>query len=129
MSIPVVSELRPSNEQKFALLEDIFVRGGLRVVPSFEELKKVHPSCLKAGMVAVIPDPDSDRLRSVRLDPDLLTWTPCFLGDKGDKGDKGDEGPQGEKGEPGIRGAAFRFEDFTPDQLAGLKGAKGDPFT
>ena len=129
MSIPVVSELRPSNEQKFALLEDVYIRGGLRVVPSFEELKKVHPSCLKAGMVAVIPDPDSDRLRSVRLDPDLLTWTPCFLGDKGDKGDKGDEGPQGEKGEPGIRGAAFRFEDFTPDQLAGLKGAKGDPFT
>lgn len=129
MSIPVVSELRPSNEQKFALLEDIFVRGGLRVVASADELKKVHPSCLKAGMVAVIPDPDSDRLRSVRLDPDLLTWTPCFLGDKGDKGDKGEQGEKGEKGEPGIRGVAFRFEDFTPDQLAGLKGAKGDPFT
>ena len=89
MSIPVVSELRPSNEQKFALIEDIFVRGGLRVVASADELKKVHPSCLKAGMVAVIPDPDSDRLRSVRLDQDLLTWTPCFLGDKGDKGDGG----------------------------------------
>ena len=129
MSIPVVSELRPSNEQKFALVEDVYIRGGLRVVPSFEELKKVHPSCLKAGMVAVIPDPDSDRLRSVRLDPDLLTWTPCFLGDKGDKGDKGEQGEKGEKGEPGIRGAAFRFEDFTQAQLAGLKGAKGDPFT
>ena len=129
MSIPVVSELRPSNEQKFALIEDIFVRGGLRVVDSADELKKVHPSCLKAGMVAVIPDPDSDRLRSVRLDHDLLTWTPCFLGDKGDKGDKGEQGEKGEKGEPGIRGAAFRFEDFTQAQLAGLKGAKGDPFT
>ena len=129
MSIPVVSELRPSNEQKFALIEDIFVRGGLRVVASADELKKVHPSCLKAGMVAVIPDPDSDRLRSVRLDPDLLTWTPCFLGDKGDKGEQGEKGEKGEKGEPGIRGAAFRFEDFTQAQLAGLKGAKGDPFT
>ena len=33
---------------------------------------------------------------------------------------KGDKGDQGDKGDP------FRYEDFTPEQLAALKGEKGD---
>lgn len=33
----------------------------------------------------------------------------------------GPQGPQGEKGDP------FTYEDFTPEQLAALKGPKGDP--
>ena len=28
-----------------------------------------------------------------------------------------------------TRGKAFTWEDFTPEQLAELKGEKGDPFT
>ena len=51
------------------------------------------------------------------------------------KGDKGEQGVRGEKGDP------FRYSDFTPEQLASLKGdtgaqgirgpkgEKGDPFT
>jgi hypothetical protein len=34
---------------------------------------------------------------------------------------KGDPGEQGEKGDP------FIYEDFTPEQLADLKGEQGDP--
>ena len=45
-------------------------------------------------------------------------------GAKGDKGDKGDTGAKGDKGDAG---AAFTYEDFTPEQLAALKGDKGDP--
>ena len=57
------------------------------------------------------------------------------IGPKGDKGDKGDIGPQGPKGDTGDigpqgpqgpKGDAFTFEDFTPEQLANLKGPKGD---
>ena len=40
---------------------------------------------------------------------------------KGEQGATGPQGPQGEKGDP------FRYEDFTPEQLAALKGEKGDP--
>ena len=74
-------------------------------------------------------------------------------GPKGDKGEKGDQGlqgiqgeigpqgPKGEKGEQGLQGIqgeigpqgpkgdkgnAFTYEDFTPEQLAALKGEKGD---
>ena len=36
------------------------------------------------------------------------------------------KGPQGPQGEPGPKGAPFRYEDFTPDQLETLKGPKGD---
>lgn len=45
--------------------------------------------------------------QSVRNDAD----NGVFIGEKGDKGDKGDP---------------FTYEDFTPEQLAGLKGEKGD---
>ncbi len=40
------------------------------------------------------------------------------------KGEKGDTGAQGEKGD---KGDAFTYDDFTPEQLAELKGEKGDP--
>lgn len=42
---------------------------------------------------------------------------------KGPKGDKGDTGPQGPAG---LKGDAFTYDDFTPEQLASLKGPKGD---
>lgn len=44
-------------------------------------------------------------------------------GKHGLDGKDGADGHNGEKGEP------FRFEDFTPEQLASLKGEKGDPAT
>ena len=53
-------------------------------------------------------------------------------GPQGPKGDKGDTGPAGPKGDTGDigpqgqKGDAFTFEDFTPEQLASLKGQKGD---
>ena len=53
-------------------------------------------------------------------------------GPQGPKGDTGDTGPQGPKGDTGSQGLqgpkgdAFTFEDFTPEQLASLKGQKGD---
>lgn len=42
------------------------------------------------------------------------------------KGAKGDKGDHGEKGDPGAKGDPFTYSDFTPEQLASLKGEKGD---
>ena len=36
------------------------------------------------------------------------------------------KGLQGPQGDPGPKGAPFRYEDFTPEQLEALKGPKGD---
>ena len=47
-------------------------------------------------------------------------------GEKGDKGERGEQGLQGEKGDKGDKGDAFTYEDFTQEQLATLKGKKGD---
>ena len=47
-------------------------------------------------------------------------------GDKGDRGEQGIQGIQGIQGDQGEKGDAFTYDDFTPEQLAGLKGEKGD---
>ena len=47
-------------------------------------------------------------------------------GDKGETGAQGPIGPVGPQGEKGEKGDAFTYEDFTTEQLAALKGEKGD---
>lgn len=51
---------------------------------------------------------------------------PGAPGAKGDKGDPGETGAQGAPGEKGEKGDPFVYADFTPEQLAALKGEKGD---
>ena len=78
---------------------------------------------------------------------DTGTFATGPKGDKGEKGEKGDVGPQGERGPQGVQGLtgekgekgdkgspgekgdkgdAFKYEDFTEEQLAELKGEKGE---
>ncbi len=49
------------------------------------------------------------------------------VGPKGDKGEQGQQGIQGPVGPQGPKGEPIRFSDLTPDQIAQLKGPKGDP--
>ena len=42
-------------------------------------------------------------------------------GSKGDKGDTGDRGPQGIQGIQGPKGDAFKYSDFTEEQISDLK--------
>lgn len=82
--------------------------------------------------------------------PEELASLKGEKGEKGEKGDKGDKGLQGERGEQGLqgiqglqgergerglpgndgakgdKGEAFKYTDFTEEQLAALKGDKGD---
>ena len=46
-------------------------------------------------------------------------------GEKGATGAQGDTGASGPKGDTGDTGKAFTFDDFTPEQLASLKGDTG----
>ena len=47
-------------------------------------------------------------------------------GEQGIQGPQGAEGPRGPEGPQGQKGEAFRYENFTPEQLEALKGPKGD---
>lgn len=56
-------------------------------------------------------------------------------GEKGEQGLQGPPGPPGRDGakgepgtpgQPGLKGEAFKYSDFTAEQLASLKGPKGD---
>lgn len=48
-------------------------------------------------------------------------------GEPGRNGVDGVNGEQGPPGPPGPKGEPFRYSDFTQEQLAALKGPKGDP--
>lgn len=52
-----------------------------------------------------------------------IVYLQGLQGEKGEPGPKGDTGAQGERGE---KGDAFTYADFTEEQLAALKGPKGD---
>lgn len=52
---------------------------------------------------------------------------PGERGPQGIQGYKGDTGAQGIKGEKGDKGDPFTYEDFTDEQLAELKGERGEP--
>ncbi len=47
-------------------------------------------------------------------------------GEPGEQGPAGPQGPQGLQGIQGPKGDPFTYEDFTEEQLAALKGPKGD---
>ena len=47
-------------------------------------------------------------------------------GNTGARGPRGEIGPKGDTGSPGPKGDAFTYDDFTAEQLAELKGPKGD---
>ena len=65
--------------------------------------------------------------------PEELASLKGEKGDKGDKGDKGlqgiqgeqgikgDTGAQGEQGIQGVKGDPFTYDDFTPEEIEGLK--------
>lgn len=46
-------------------------------------------------------------------------------GPAGPQGEQGPAGPQGETGPKGDTGAAFKYSDFTPEQLESLRGPQG----
>ena len=46
-------------------------------------------------------------------------------GEKGEQGPQGEVGPMGPQGPAGEKGEAFKYEDFTPEQLEKLVGPQG----
>lgn len=122
-----------------------FGEDGGYYAPSVDTSGNLTWTASKTGMPAVaesnIKGPKGDTGATGPAGPKGDTGPKGPKGDKGDtgpagpKGDqgatgpagpKGDTGEQGPKGDKGDKGDAFTYSDFTPEQLAALKGEKGD---
>lgn len=57
MGISLISELEPKNSGSFALLDDKYLRGGLRVVETHNDLATIPTDRLKDGMLAMVTTP------------------------------------------------------------------------
>lgn len=71
MPITVSSFIVPKNGNKWYVLEDTYLKGGLRVVANEEERLSIHPASRKARMLAI----DIDTGLIWQLSADLVTWT------------------------------------------------------
>lgn len=71
MAVSLSSFLIPSNGGKFFLLEDIYLRGGFRIVPTAEARNTMHASVKKPRMVVITADDG----KVWQLQPDNKTWT------------------------------------------------------
>ncbi len=70
MAVNVSSFLLPRNGAKWFVLEDIYLRGGFRIVANLEERNTIHASSKKARMVVITADDG----KVWQLQPDMLTW-------------------------------------------------------
>jgi len=76
MPVSIASFFLPRNNNTWYLLEDKYLKGGLRVVADFNERDAIHPANLKAGMLVVTQDTS----KIWQLGVDLLTWSELLLG-------------------------------------------------
>lgn len=78
--IQLIAEIEPKNSGSFALLDDKYLRGGLRVLETFDELESIPSDRLKDGCLAMITTPS--RVLYV-YDKNLDTWEPFSSGGGG----------------------------------------------
>ncbi len=70
MAVTMSSFLTPPTGQRFFLLEDVYLRGGFRIVPTIADRNSMHASVKKARMVVITADDG----KIWQLQPDNVTW-------------------------------------------------------
>lgn len=75
MPIELTSNLLPRNGNTFSLLEDIYVKGGLKVVADSAALTLLHSSTLKHGMLAILQDTGA----LLKYDHNVGLWEPFSI--------------------------------------------------
>ena len=80
MGISLISELEPKNSGSFALLDDKYLRGGLRVVETHNDLATIPTDRLKDGMLAMVTTPA--KVLYI-YNQQTNTWSPFSSGGEG----------------------------------------------
>ena len=78
--IQLIAEIEPKNSGSFALLDDKYMRGGLRVVETYDELEFIPSDRLKDGCLVMVTTPS--RVLYV-YDQATDTWSPFSSGGGG----------------------------------------------
>jgi hypothetical protein len=80
IGIPLIAEIGPKNGGSFAMLDDTYIRGGLRVVATLQDRDAITPDRRKEGMLVLVVG-DSNNL--YMLTADLTTWILAPIGSGG----------------------------------------------
>lgn len=80
IGIPLIAEIGPKNNGSFAMLDDAYIRGGLRVVTDLAERNAITADRRKEGMLVLVTG-DSNTVYI--LTADLVTWAVAPLGGGG----------------------------------------------
>lgn len=80
VGIPLIAEIGPKNDGAFAMLDDAYVRGGLRVVSTLADRDAITADRRKEGMLVLVTG-DSNTL--YMLTADLTTWIVAPIGGGG----------------------------------------------
>jgi hypothetical protein len=71
-TIELIAEITPKNDEDFAILEDVYLRGGFHVVPTLTDRNNISADRRKAGMRVAVNSTDL----VYKLQADLTTWVP-----------------------------------------------------
>jgi hypothetical protein len=80
IGIPLIAEIGPKNNGSFAMLDDVYMRGGLRVVSQLADRDAITADRRKEGMLVLVTG-DSNNIYI--LTADLVTWALAPLGTGG----------------------------------------------
>ena len=128
MPVQIASFLVPKNDGTFYILEDKYIKGGVRVVETINDRDAIPPGHYKFGMLVI----QNDTGTVWKMEADLVTWsvftglqgppgTPGAAGTPGATGPQGLRGPNGLTGQQGIQGPAGA------EGPPGAQGIQGDP--
>ena len=108
MPIPVSSNLIPRNGNTWPVVEDVFVKGGFRVVSNLAARNAIDPLGMKLGMLVFVQS-ENAHFKLDQISPPV--WSAATFG--------GTPGPTGPTGQAGLMGS------MGPTGPQGLQGPQG----
>ena len=118
MAIQVASSIIPRNGNTWPVVEDVFVKGGFRVVDDLAARDAIDPLSMKQGMLVYVRAGGGSLHKLDVVSPPA--WSQAGMeGPQGIQGIQGEVGPTGPQGIQGIQG------EVGPPGMPGVEGPQG----
>ena len=130
MAIKVASNIIPLNGNTWPVVEDVFVKGGFRVVDDLAARDAINPLSMKQGMLVYVRAGGGSLHKLDVVSPPA--WSQASMegpqgiqGIQGEVGPTGATGPQGEQGLQGLQGLQGPTGPQGPQGETGATGPQG----